>query len=145
MAKLTGSQLVEYVRENSGLPEKELAVGAGYFTTLADGSQQVNTKPFYQALTLASGLVEPSTLGKNSSRLGGGRRLSYNVKTNDNSGNAVITAGYIRQIGGEPGDRLTIEVSREAGEIILKLDNENRNEFLEESTSEMEEEAVSLV
>lgn len=127
--KLRGEELVEYVRSNSGLPEKDLAVGAGYFSEVTDESGetrvQVNVKPFYQALSLASGLVAPSTVGKKEASArrggGGGRALTYNIKTNGKSGNAVVTGGYLRQIGIEPGQRLSVEIVEEAGEIVLKL------------------------
>lgn len=134
-SKLRGEELVEYVRANSGLPEKELAIGAGYFSEVTDESGetrvQVNVKPFYQALSLASGLVAPSTVGKKGiggrrGGGGGGRALTYNIKTNGKSGNAVVTGGYLRQLGIEPGQRLSVEIIEEAGEIVLKLaDNQD--------------------
>lgn len=127
--KLYGQDLIEYVKANPGLPEKDLAVGAGYFSevTNEDGETriQIHTKPFYQELSMATGLVAPKSVGK--SGAGGGRRgkgLSYNLKTNPNSGNAVVTSGYLRQIGVEPGDRVSVEVIEEAGEVVLKLFSE---------------------
>lgn len=118
--KLYGSDLVAYCKANAGLPEKELAVGAGYFTTLPDGGVQVNTKPFYQELTMASGLVAPKSVGKSDSGGRRGKGLSYNLKTNINSGNAVVTGGYLEQIGVKPGERVIVEVIAEAGELVLK-------------------------
>lgn len=118
--RLRGNDLVAYVRANPGLPEKELAAGAGYYTDLEDGKRQVNTKPFYQELSLASGVVAPSTIGRKTIRHGSGRGLSYNLKTNEKSGNAVLTGGYLRQIGVQPGERVSVEVIEEAGEIVLK-------------------------
>lgn len=118
--KLYGADLVAYCKANAGLPEKELAVGAGYFTTLPDGGVQVNTKPFYQELTMASGLVAPKSVGKTGLTGRRGKGLSYNLKTNINSGNAVVTGGYLEQIGVKPGERVIVEVIEEAGELVLK-------------------------
>lgn len=118
--KLYGPELLAYVSENQGLAEKELVVGAGYFTELPDGAQQVNTKPFYQELAMASGLVAPKSVGKASAGGRRGKGLSYNLKTNINSGNAVLTGGYLEQIGVKPGERVAVEVIAEAGELVLK-------------------------
>lgn len=128
-SKLRGQELLEYVKANQGVPEKELATGAGYYTDLPDGGTQVNTKPFYQELSLAMGVVAPTTLGKKPRPRGGsGRGLAYNIKTNERSGNAVVTGGYLRQIGVMPGQRLSIEIVEEAGELVLKLADEEVGE-----------------
>jgi hypothetical protein len=118
--KLHGQELLDYVQANQGKPEKELATGAGYFTNLPDGGIQVNTKPFYQELAMAQGLIDPSTVGKAS--IGGrrGKGLSFCLKTNPKSGNAVVTHGYLAPIGVEPGERVVVEIIEEAGEVVLK-------------------------
>ena len=118
--KLTGADLIEYVKQNEGLPTKELAEGAGYFTVLPDGSIQVNSKPFLESLGSATGLLTPQTLGRTTPIGRRGKSLAYNLKTNETSGNAVVTTGYLKQIGVEPGDRVTVEVVEEAGELVLK-------------------------
>lgn len=150
--KLRGEQLVEYVRANSGLHEKDLAKGAGYFCEVTDEETgetrvQVNVKPFYQALSLASGLVAPSSVGRKEGGQrapGGGRALSYNIKTNVNSGNAVVTGGYLRQIGIEPGQRLSVEIIEEAGEIVLKL-AENQDFCVPGTTKKAENQEEGMV
>lgn len=118
--KLYGQALLEYVAANQGLAEKDLVVGAGYVTDLADGGIQVNTKPFYQELAMASGLVAPKSVGKTAPGNRRGKGLAYNLKTNPNSGNAVLTGGYLSQIGVNPGERVSVEVIEEAGELVLK-------------------------
>lgn len=139
--KLRGQDLLDYVKANQGVPEKELAAGAGYYTDLPDGGQQVNTKPFYQELSLAMGVVAPTTLGKKTRSGGGsGRGLAYNLKTNERSGNAVVTGGYLRQIGVHPGQRVSVEIVEEAAELVLKL-----AEDPSEASAEVEEEVPALV
>ena len=118
--KLHGQELLAYVEENQGKPEKELAIGAGYFTNLPDGNVQVNTKPFYQELAMAKGLIAPSTVGKSGPGGRRGKGLSFCLKTNPNSGNAVVTHGYLAPIGVQPGERVIVEIIEEAGEVVLK-------------------------
>ena len=119
--RLKGQELLDYVQANRDKPEKELATGAGYFTqTGADPEKvQVNTKPFYQELAIAQGIMAPEAIGRN----GGQRRgkgLSYLLKTNPNSGNAVLTGGYLSQIDVEPGERIAVEVIAETKELVIK-------------------------
>jgi len=116
--KLKGQELVDYCEANQGLPEKELVVGAGYYTELEDGKIQINTKPFYQAVMLAKGIIAPQTVGRSGGKRGKG--LSYLLKTNHRTGNAVVTGGYLSQIGVEKGGRVSVEVIQESGELILK-------------------------
>lgn len=123
--KLHGADLLAYVAANPNLPEKELAAGAGYATEVEneDGTTrlQIHTKPFYQELAIAQGIIKPATIGRSS--VAGSRRgkgLSYKLKSNPNSGNVVLTGGYTEQIGLTPGEHVTVEVIEEAGEIVIK-------------------------
>lgn len=135
--KLLGQELLDYCAQHEGEPEKELAIGAGYFTELPDGGIQVNTKPFYQELAMAKGLIAPATVGK--SGVSGGRRgkgLSFCLKTNPKSGNAVVTSGYLAPIGVKPGERVSVEIVEESGEVVLKrAPDEEQPEAVEDSGS----------
>jgi hypothetical protein len=143
--KLRGEDLLAYVRDNKGLPEKDLAVGAGYFTNNPDGSIQINTKPFYQELSIANGLVLPSTVGKttsNGSTPGKrGKSLAYCLTSNYRTGSVVITGGYLTQIGVKPGQQISVEVVPEAGELVLKLsETQPEPQETEDEPDEMEDE-----
>jgi hypothetical protein len=122
--KLRGEALLAYVSENPGLPEKDLVIGAGYTSEVVDaegGSRvQIHTKPFYQELAVAKGLIEPSSVGRIKANGRPGKGLSYKLKSNPNSGNVVITGGYTEQIGLLPGEKVSVEVIAEAGEVVLK-------------------------
>jgi hypothetical protein len=80
---------------------------------------QYNTKPFYQELTIAQGLIAPKNMGRSATGRRG-KSLAYRLKTNINSGNTVVTGGYLSQIGVVPGDYVDVEVIEEAGELVLK-------------------------
>jgi hypothetical protein len=122
--KLRGEALLAYVSENPGLPEKDLVIGAGYTSEVLDSSGetrvQIHTKPFYQELAVAKGLIEPSSVGRIKADGRPGRGLSYKLKSNPNSGNVVLTGGYTEQIGLMPGEKVEVEVIAETGEIVLK-------------------------
>jgi hypothetical protein len=123
-SKLQGQELLDYVAANSGLDEKELVTGAGFFTEITDKDgqprSQVHIKAFYQELALAKGLIDPSTAGRTEKNGRPGKSLSYCLRSNPNTGNVVLTRGYIEQIGVTGGDRVTVEVIQETGEIVLK-------------------------
>lgn len=122
--KLYGEALLAYVSENPGLPEKDLVVGAGYTSEVLDpeglARLQIHTKPFYQELAIAKGLIEPSSVGRSKASGRPGKGLSYKLKSNPNSGNVVITGGYTEQIGLMPGEKVSVEVIAEAGEVVIK-------------------------
>ena len=122
--KLRGEALLAYVSENPGLPEKDLVVGAGYTSEVLDAEGQarlqVHTKPFYQELAMAKGLITPGSVGRIKANGRPGKGLSYLLKSNPNSGNIVLTCGYTEQIGLAPGEKVSVEVIAETGEIVLK-------------------------
>ena len=135
--RLRGQELLDYVRENSGTPEKELATGAGYYTTTAEGNLQVNTKPFYQELAIAQGIMTPDSIGRGPEGNRRGKGLSYLLKTNPKSGNAVLTGGYLTQIGVKPGERIGVEVIAESQEVVLKrASDESQPSAAEEEVAE---------
>jgi hypothetical protein len=72
--------------------------------------------------------LTPQTLGRTTPIGRRGKSLAYNLKTNETSGNAVVTTGYLKQIGVEPGDRVSVEVIAEAGELVLKRASEEDDE-----------------
>lgn len=125
--KLVGDALLAYVAQNSDLTEKELAIGAGYTSEVIepDGSSriQIHTKPFYRELSIAQGIIKPSSAGRSNSNGRPGKGLSYLLKSNAKSNNIVVTGGYMEQIGLKPGDKVTVEIIAEAGEVVLRCAN----------------------
>lgn len=124
-SKLRGQELLDYVAENPGVVEKDLVIGAGYVSWVTDretneARPQVHTKQFYQELAMAKGVILPATVGRSAKAGRVGKGLSYLLKSNPKSGNVVITGGYTEQIGLTPGEKVTVEVIEEAGEIVIK-------------------------
>ena len=97
---LVGIELVEFVRENEGLTQAELAEKAGYVRVVDGGKQQIMTKSFMDALLAARGvkIAPPKQRGK---------RANYKTAVHK-SGIILLGATYSEKWGLEPGDELQI-------------------------------------
>jgi hypothetical protein len=126
MARLTGPELLAYAQDNEGQPIDDLIKGAGYYreVTGEDGDVkiQINRQPFWQALAIAQGIVKVSAARTVSSG-GKTRARKYRVKSNDKSGNIVITGGYLEEIGGRPGEYFRLEIVEDTGELVVIREN----------------------
>lgn len=125
--RLHGDALLAYVDANRGVAEKDLIKGAGYWreTVKKDSDEtyvQINVNPFYKALAAAKQLIElpPTPVSSGS---GTQDRRRFRVRTNPKTGNAVITGGYMAEIGVQPGEYIRIEVT-EAQEVVLIRDDD---------------------
>jgi hypothetical protein len=122
MARLTGQELLTFAQANEGLPIDELIKGAGYCREIVgdegDVKIQINRQPFWQALAIAQGIVTVPSI-KASPKTGKTRSKGYRVKSNDKSGNIVITGGYLNEIGGKPGEYFRLEVVEETNELVV--------------------------
>ena len=79
---LTGSDLLDKLKEFGDRPRAELIRECGYVSTRKDGQERLNFTAFYEAVLEAIGM----TLGRPASPGGGrrGRRLSYFTKVQFN-------------------------------------------------------------
>jgi hypothetical protein len=105
---LTGSQLLEKVKELENASKEEKARACGYYTTTKDGVDRVNMMKFYNALIDAEG-IELDNKTKPSGR--GGRSASYRITVQSN-GNLLIGSAYTKQMDLKPGDEFEITLGR---------------------------------
>ena len=114
---LTGSDLLNKVKELGDVSKSDLVRACGYVTNKKDGGDRLNFTAFYEALLEAKGVSLGTTgiggIGK------GGRKLSY-VATVQGNGNLLIGHAYTRRLGLEPGQEFKIELQRDSGMIVLQ-------------------------
>ena len=109
--RLIGQALIDYMTQNSGQPEKELAKNAGYWRQKKDGSIVINAKEMYQQFARAQGV---KVTGVKS--LGEKRRRSVGniLRCQAKTGIVPLSQAWLRQIGVDPGGRIQVEVLPES-------------------------------
>jgi len=105
--KLTGSDLLEKVKELGPAKRSDVVRACGYVSTKKDGGERLNFTGFYKALTDAKGL-----LGESSGEASRGRRLSFLAAVGTETRQIVIGSRYVEMLGLEPGDRVEIKIGR---------------------------------
>ena len=101
--KLTGSELIGFLNENSEMDAREQMLQAGY-CKVRDGKTSYLKTAFYKAISEAQGVklakepYSPPT-----------RKLNYEVKVTPR-GIVPVSQCYTSQIGIEPGDYCKIEI-----------------------------------
>lgn len=105
---LTGTELLEKVKELDNLSKEEKARACGYYTVTKDGLERVNMMKFYNALIDADG-IELDNKRPLSGR--GGRSASYRISVQSN-GNLLIGSAYTKQMDLAPGDEFEITLGR---------------------------------
>ena len=112
---LTGTELLDKVKELGDAPKTELAKGCGYIVTKKDGSEQVKFTQFYEALLEAKGLSfstgGTAAIGK------GGRKLSYKAVVQGN-GNLLIGKAYTSLLELNTGDEFEIKLGKKAIRLV---------------------------
>ena len=112
---LTGSDLLNKVKELGDASKSELVRECGYVSAKKDGSERLNFTAFYEALLEAKGM----TLGEGggTSRGTAGRSLSFMTKVQFN-GNLLVGKAYTAQLGLEPGDEFEIKLGRKQIKLV---------------------------
>lgn len=105
---LTGSALLNQVKELDTLSAEEKAKQCGYFTVTKDGSQRVSMMKFMNALLDAEGIELDSKSNGNGR---GGRSASYRISVQAN-GNLLIGSTYTEKMELNPGDEFEISLGR---------------------------------
>ena len=105
---LTGSDLIEKVKELGNLSKEEKARSCGYYTVTKNGIDRVNMMKFLNALIEAEGIDLDNT--SNTDRRGG-RSASYRITVQTN-GNLLIGKAYTKQLGVNPGDEFEVVLGR---------------------------------
>ncbi len=108
MEPLTGTALLEKVKQLGNLSKEEKAKACGYSTQTKNGVERVNMMKFLNALIDAEGIELD---GKQASNGRGGRSASYRIGVQSN-GNLLIGAAYTKQMGLKPGDEFEISLGR---------------------------------
>lgn len=117
--RLTGSDLLKQVKQLKSLTKTEKAKACGYVVKGNNGQERAKLSDFVAAILDAQGISLDS---KRSPKRG--RGLSYRTAVQAN-GNIVIGAGYIREMGLNPGDTFDIRLGRKH----IKLHLENADDF----------------
>jgi hypothetical protein len=115
MAKLTGQELIDFVRENPDMDKSELVERCGYFVEREDQTISLRFTDFYEALSAAHGTPVAGGGVKGSGKRRGAGILSVG-KTN---GAIVVGSSYVSAAGGTAGDQFTVETATD-GQIVLK-------------------------
>ena len=106
---LTGSDLLNKVKELGDVSKSDLVRACGYVSNKKDGGDRLNFTAFYEALLEAKGVSLGTTgiggVGK------GGRKLSY-VATVQGNGNLLIGKAYTALLDLKPGDEFEIKLGR---------------------------------
>jgi AbrB-like transcriptional regulator len=103
---LTGSALLQKVKELGRISKKEKARACGYLTVNKNGLERVNLLKFMNAMIDA---INPDPEDKSTGKVG--RSASYRVSVQRN-GNLLIGSTYTQQMGLNPGDELEIRLGR---------------------------------
>ena len=117
---LTGTELLDKVKEVGDVSKTELAKACGYVISKKDGSEQVKFTQFYEALLEAKGV----SLGGSSGIGKGGRKLSYKAKVQGN-GNLLVGMAYTAMLDLKPGDKFTIKLSERKGITLIPIGAED--------------------
>ena len=110
---LTGSELLDKVKEVGDVSKTELAKACGYVITKKNGSEQTKFTQFYEALLDAKGV----SLGGSSGIGKGGRKLSYKAKV-QGTGNLLIGMAYTAMLDLKPGDEFEIRLSKNSIRLV---------------------------
>ena len=105
---LTGTALVDKVKELGDLSKEEKARACGYYTQTKNGIERVNMMKFLNALIDAEG-IELDSNAEGQGR--GGRSASYKISVQSN-GNLLIGSAYTNQMGLKSGDEFEISLGR---------------------------------
>ena len=105
---LTGTALVDKVKELGDLSKEEKARAFGYYTQTKNGIERVNMMKFLNALIDAEG-IELDSNAEGQGR--GGRSASYKISVQSN-GNLLIGSAYTKQMGLKSGDEFEITLGR---------------------------------
>lgn len=113
---LTGSDLLNKVKELGDASKSDLVRACGYRSTKKDGGERLNFTAFYEALLVAKG-VNISSGGSSGGVGKGGRKLSYIASVQGN-GNLLISKAYTAMLDLTPGDEFEIKLGKKAIRLI---------------------------
>ena len=113
---LTGSDLLNKVKELGDASKSDLVRACGYRSTKKDGGERLNFTAFYEALLVAKG-VNLSSGGSSGGVGKGGLKLSY-IATVQGNGNLLIGKAYTAMLDLTPGDEFEIKLGRQQIRLV---------------------------
>ena len=112
---LSGSDLLNKVKELGDVSKSDLVRACGYVSDKKNGGERLNFTAFYEALLEAKGVnlgpTGTSVIGK------GGRKLSY-VATVQGNDNLLIGKAYTAMLDLQPGDEFEIKLGRKQIRLV---------------------------
>lgn len=109
---LTGSELIDFVKQNPHMSRTELARATGYTTVTKNGNERVLAQKMCDALLVAKGLPMDE-------RPRAGKVARYSTTVHKN-GIVLIGKTYVREFGIEAGDELEIVLEDDAIRLVPK-------------------------
>lgn len=107
---LTGSELIDFVKEHPTVPDVELARTAGYVRLTKGGKEQVMRKAFTNALLAAQGLERPGGRSQ-------GKTAKYETSVHKN-GVILLGRTYSEKFGLVAGDFLDILIEEDCIKLV---------------------------
>ena len=112
---LTGSDLLNKVKERGDVSKSDLVRACGYVSDKKSGGERLHFTAFYEALLEAKGVNLGTTgtggIGK------AGRKLSY-VATVQGNGNLLVGKAYTAMLDLRPGDEFEIKLGRKQIRLV---------------------------
>ena len=112
---LTGSDLLNKVKELGDVSKSDLVRACGYVSDKKSGGERLNFTAFYEALLEAKGVNLGTTgtggIGK------AGRKLTY-VATVQGNGNLLVGKAYSAMLDLQPGDEFEIKLGRKQIRLV---------------------------
>ena len=112
---LTGSDLLNKVKELGDVSKSDLVRACGYVSDKKDGGERLNFTAFYEALLEAKGVNLGMGAGAGVGK--GGRKLSY-IATVQGNGNLLIGKAYTQLLDLKPGDEFEIKLGRKQIRLV---------------------------
>jgi hypothetical protein len=110
--KLTGQELLDYIRENQDMDLTAQIAGAGYVAT-RNGVEGLQRQSFFMAIAAAQGVQ----LGTPANKPGTGKKAGYRLKVGP-QGTIPVGPTYTKEMNWEPGSY--VEVVKDGEALVLQ-------------------------
>lgn len=113
MAKLTGKELIDYIKSHPGESKTEVAWACGYY--VEKGPDEVS----YRFTELQDAIIQAQGLNFGKAVQARSRRSSGVLTVGKTNGAIVVGRSYVNAAGAEPGDQFAVAESSD-GRIVLE-------------------------
>lgn len=114
--ELVGSELLEFIRLNPGMPRNELAIETGYFRTVTNKDDVATKRPRVEALLDAIASAKGIELAPSS---GSAVRCTGLLKTTK-IGSVPISRHYLAQIGVKPHGQVRVSRAEDGPYLLVE-------------------------